>query len=63
MKPKYPRGHFQRLLKEGKLKIGFASTTQISLYEEIAADFLERVFDMDSRTCLIRRVKPLGLSS
>jgi hypothetical protein len=53
MRQKYPRGHFQRLLKEGKLKIEFASTKKISLYEEIAADFLERIVDMDRRSCLI----------
>jgi len=53
MRQKYPRGHFQRLLKEETLKIEFASTTTISLYEEIAADFLERIFDMDRRCCLI----------
>lgn len=53
MRQKYPRGHFQRLFKEGKLKIEFASTKKISLYEEIAADFLERIFDMDRRSCLI----------
>src|SRR2546428_12657532 len=53
MKQKYPRGHFRKLLKEGKLKIEFASTEEISQYEEIAADFLERIFDMDRRDCLI----------
>lgn len=53
MKQKYPRGHFQTLLKEGKLKIEFASTKEIRQYEEIAADFLERIFDMDRCSCLI----------
>ena len=53
MRQKYPRGHFHRLFKEGTLKIEFASTKKISLYEEIAADFLERIFDMDRRSCLI----------
>jgi len=41
------------LLKEGKLKIEFASTKEISQSEEVAADFLETVFDMDRRDCLI----------
>ncbi len=53
MKRKYPRGHFRKLIKEGKLKIEFASTKEISHYEEIAADFLERIFDMDRCDCLI----------
>ena len=53
MKRKYPRGHFRKLIKEGKLKIEFASTKEISQCEEIAADFLERVFGMDRRDCLI----------
>ena len=53
MKQKYPRGHFRKLIKEGKLKIEFASTKEISQYEEIAADFLERICDMDRRNCLI----------
>jgi hypothetical protein len=53
MRQKYPRGHFLRLFKGGTLKIEFASTKEIGLYEEIAADFLERIFDMDRRSCLI----------
>jgi len=53
MKQKYPRGHFQRLLKEGKLEIEFASTKKISQYEEIAAEFLERIFNMTRCDCLI----------
>ena len=53
MRQKYPRGHFQKLIKEGKLKIQFASTKKIRRYEEVAPDFLERIFDMDRRSCLI----------
>ncbi len=52
-KPKYPRGHFRKLLKEGKLRIEFASTKKISQYEEIATDFLDKIFGMDRRSCLI----------
>ena len=51
MKEKYPRGHFQKLIREGKLKIEFASTKEISAYEEIATNFLEKIFDMDRRSC------------
>jgi len=53
MKQKYPGGHFQRLFKEGKLKIEFASTKKISQYEEIAAEFLESIFNMTRCDCLI----------
>ena len=53
MKEKYPRGHFQKLIREGKLKIEFASTREISAYKEIATNFLEKVFGMDRRSCLI----------
>lgn len=48
MKSKYPRGHFRRLLKEGKLKIEFASTRKISEYDELAAEFIEQIFGIDS---------------
>ena len=47
MKRKYPRGHFRKLIKEGKLKIEFASTKKISAYEDLAADFLDKIFDME----------------
>jgi uncharacterized membrane protein len=58
MKQKYPPSHFRKLIKEGKLKIEFASTKEISQYEEIAADFLERIFAMDRRRLVVRKATP-----
>lgn len=53
MTRKYSRGYFSKLAEEGKLKIKFASTKEVSAYEDIATDFFNKIFGMEEGSYMI----------